>query len=187
MKKILISLGVASMVLFGATDANNTAKSSSVDNNKSAKVEQIPTFNLEDIAGNKIEIAQTNDGLEYKSFKDKNTILFFYLYDGAPCQGQLATFKEIAKDKKDLEIVTIELKGLDKDALAKYTKEKGLDFHMVTGKSAMDFVNYIAYRAKWRGTVPFIIVTDKKGAVKHIQIGAMNKEQLNKVLDSLNK
>ena len=58
---------------------------------------------------------------------------------------------------------------------------------MVTGKSAMNFVNYIAQRAQWRGTVPFIIITNKKGVAKHIQIGAMNKEQLNKVLDSINK
>jgi len=183
MKKILISLAATAVLAFGATDANK-----SVDSNKTTQTEkQAMQFTLNDTAGNKIEIADTKDGLDYKNFKDKNVILFFYLYDGAPCQGQLATFKEVAKDKKDLEIVTIELKGLDKDGLAKYAKEKALDFHMVTGKSAMNFVNYIAQRAQWRGTVPFIIITNKKGVAKHIQIGAMNKEQLNKVLDSINK
>jgi len=179
MKKILTSLALASLLAFGA-EATTTTNS-----NKAQAEQQVLKFTLEDVSGKKVEIEQTNDGLKYNNFKDKNVILFFYLYDGAPCQGQLETFKQVAKDKKDLEIVTIELKGLDKDALAKYAKEKGLNFHMITGKSAGDFVNYIAYRAKWRGTVPFIIITDKTGAVKHIQIGAMNKEQLESKLSAL--
>jgi len=179
MKKILTSLTLVSALAFGAGSGTAT------QDTKTAQEVQIPKFTLEDVSGKKIEIEQTNDGLKYNNFKDKNVILFFYLYDGAPCQGQLATFKDVAKDKKDLEIVTVELKGLNKEQLAKYAKDKGLNFNMVTGKSANNFVNYIAYRAKWKGTVPFIIITDKKGAVKHIQIGAMNKEQLESKLSTL--
>jgi peroxiredoxin len=180
MKKILTSLALISVFAFGAGSTTATP------NNKVTQNREIPKFTLEDVAGNKIEIEQTNSGLKYKNFKNKNVILFFYLYSGAPCQGELETFKKVAKDKKDLEIVTIELKGLDKKALAEYAKKKDLNFHMITGKSAKNFVNYIAYRAKWKGTVPFIIITDKKGAVQHIQIGAMNKEQLNSILSKLN-
>jgi len=180
MKKVLSVLALSCVLVFGANDANSTKES-----NTTVAAQQVPKFAFEDTAGSKIEVTQTNDGLKY-SFGDKNVILFFYLYDGAPCQGQLETFKEFIKDKKDLEIVTVELKGLDKEGLAKYAKEKNLNFHMVTGKSAGEFVNYIAYRAKWQGTVPFIIITNKASAVKHIQIGAMNKEQLQNAYDKLN-
>ena len=182
MKRVLGSILLASILAFGASDVNSTQKDSNT-----TKVQEVPKFTLEDVNGNKIEIEQTDDGLKYNSLKDKNVILFFYLNDGAPCQGELKTFNEFVKDKKDIEIVTIELKGLDKEALKKYQQERNIEkFHNIVGKSAGDFVNYIAYRARWQGTVPFIIITDKKGAVKHIQIGAMNKAQLEDIYKKLN-
>jgi len=181
MKKLLTSLFLATLILSAQNNATKDANATTAKSNEQKAL----TFNLTATNGTKIDIVETKEGLKYTTLPSKEVILFFYIYDGAPCQKELEVFKKLKAQNKDkLEIVAIELKGLDKEKLSAYAKKKELNFLSVVGKDAMNFVQYIAQRAQWQGTVPFIIITDKEGRVKHIQIGFMNQEQLQKVLSN---
>ncbi|NPA27582.1 MAG: peroxiredoxin family protein [Epsilonproteobacteria bacterium] len=174
MKKILTAL----VILFSFNYAQEANSSQATTQQQKAL-----SFKFKDINGFDIKVTETKEGIRFDTIKDKDVILFFYIYDGAPCQRELELFRDYLKENKNVEIVAIELKGLDRQKLKEYAAKKKLDnIHMVVGKEAMDFVQYIAYRAQWPGTVPFIIIVDKDGKVKHIQIGAMGKEELDKVL-----
>jgi len=181
MKRVILSLSLIATFVLGVE--NNTTATKDV--NKSApkaETQKVLTFNFKAVDGTEIKVQEMKNGLKYLNFPDKNVILFLYIYDGAPCQKELEIFKKYKEQNKDVEIIAVELKGLDKDKLLKYSQDKKLNFYNVVGKDAMNFVQYIAYRAQWQGTVPFIIITDKNGEVKYINVGLMNKDQLDKVL-----
>ena len=56
---------------------------------------------------------------------------------------------------------------------------------MIDTKQALPFANYIASRARWQGSVPLLIVTDKNGTVKHMQLGAMSEDEVESILKKL--
>jgi peroxiredoxin len=174
MKKFLFSLALLGALINANPTATQTA-------NKTA-TQQVMKFNLKDVNGENITVVETKNGVKFETLKDKNVILFFYIYDGAPCQKELGILTKYKEKNPDVDVVAIELKGLDREKLKEYAKQKGVNFHMVPGKESMDFVQYIAARASWPGVVPFIIVVDKNGDVQHIQVGLMEEKDFNKVL-----
>jgi peroxiredoxin len=175
MKKFIFSLAVIGTLLnaSGSTAANSTP---SVEKNEAL------SFKFKDINGFDIKISETKNGIKFDTIKDKDVILFFYIYDGAPCQKELKIFQEYTQENSNVDVVAVELKGLDREQLKEYAKKKGVTYHMVTGKDASRFVQYIAYRASWKGMVPFILIVDKSGNVKHIQVGAMSKDEIDKII-----
>ena len=144
------------------------------------------TFNFTDSSGKKIRIVETPEGLKLPDFKGKKVILLFYIYSGTPCRNELQLFTRLKPKFPDLEFVTFELKGLSPEKLKAFEKELKLEgLHMIDSAQAVPFARYIAQRARWQGSVPLIIAIDPRGAVKHMQLGAMNAEELEKLYRSL--
>lgn len=144
------------------------------------------SFNFTTTSGEKIEVIDIATGLKFPSLKDKNVITMFYIYSGKPCRNELKLFSKIKTKYSDLEFVTFELKGLSPKELKDFKKELNLEgLHMIDKEQALSFASYIASRTGWKGPVPLLIVTDKKGAVKHTQLGAMNEEEINTLLKKL--
>ena len=139
------------------------------------------SFNLKDTNGTVININESEKGLEIPTFKNKNIIIMFYIYSGTPCQNELKIFEELRRKRDDLEIITFELKGLTPQQLADYKKERNLDhLHMIDAGQALPFANYIARRARWEGSVPLIMILDKNSTLRHMQLGAMGRGELEK-------
>ncbi len=55
---------------------------------------------------------------------------------------------------------------------------KAINYDLVSSKDAGDFLYYISQRAQWRGSIPFLIILDKKGNVADIIEGMPSEDRL---------
>jgi hypothetical protein len=148
---------------------------------------KVLSFDFTDTHATKIRVEETPDGLRYTTLPGKNVINMFYIYSGTPCRNELKMFSEkILPKHPDLAIVTYELKGLSPEKLKAFEAELGLKgIHLINTQQAMPFADYIARRIRWQGSVPLLIVSNKNGTVKHMQLGAMSAEQTEAILKKL--
>ncbi len=146
-------------------------------NQKPIKKEDI-FFSLETVDGKTIHIKEIANGLEFKEFKDKAIFLILFGHRCPPCLREIPELIELTKEHKDLQIVAIEVQGLDSDALGEFVSDKGINYNVISGDGNMDFIGYIQAKAGWSGSIPFLLGLDKKGKVQIMQIGGIPKKQL---------
>jgi peroxiredoxin len=136
-------------------------------------------FAFTDTHGQTFHILPGQKGLSYPEFKGKKVFAMFFIYSGTPCRNELQTLTRLKPKLKGMEVVAFELKGLKPDQLKAFEKELNLKgIHLVDTAQAMPFAQFIARAAGWKGSVPLIILSDEKGEVKHMQLGAMSAEQI---------
>ena len=183
---LLAAVAIGLLPLSANEPTSTTAAKTGTAQASQAQSAKATSFNFTTIEGKKIEIIETENGFRFPTLKDKNIIMMFYIYSGKPCRNELKLFSKIKKSHADLEFVTFELKGLTPDKLKAFEKELDLkDLQMIDTQQALPFANYMSQRAQWQGSVPLLIITDKKGAVKHMQLGALNEEEIEKILKEL--
>jgi peroxiredoxin len=136
-------------------------------------------FTFTDTHGQTFHIVPGPKGLSYPEFKGKKVFAMFFIYSGTPCRNELQTLTRLKPKLKGMEVVAFELKGLKPDQLKAFEKELNLKgIHLVDTAQAMPFAQFIARAAGWKGSVPLIILSDEKGEVKHMQLGAMTAKQI---------
>ncbi len=183
---LLAAVAIGLLPLSANEPISTTAAKTATQQASQAQPVEAPSFDFTTIEGKKIEIIEAENGFRFPTLKDKNIIMMFYIYSGKPCRDELKLFTKIKKSHADLEFVTFELKGLTPKELKTFEKELALkDLQMIDTQQALPFANYISQRAQWQGSVPLLIITDKKGGVKHMQLGAMNEEETEKILKEL--
>ena len=149
------------------------------DTNTSAAAAQTLKFSFTDTEGQSFHIVPGSKGLSYPEFKDKAVFAMFFIHTGTPCRNELQLLSKLKSKMPEMEVVAFELKGLKPDGLKAFEKELKLrGIHLVDTAQAMPFARFIARVASWQGSVPLIILTDKKGAVVHMQLGAMTKKEI---------
>lgn len=183
---LLTAVAIGLLPLSANEPISTTTSKTATPQASQAQSAEAPSFDFTTIEGKKIEIIETEDGFRFPMLKDKNVIIMFYIYSGKPCRNELKLFTKIKKSHTDLEFVTFELKGLSPEELKAFAKELALkDLQMIDARQALPFADYISQRAQWQGSVPLLIITDKKGRVKHMQLGAMNEEETESILKEL--
>lgn len=170
------------------TDNNNSGSSSSeknistiIDTDKKVQKEKVQkdiTFVLETIDGKSVHIKEIENGLEFKEFKGKAIFLVLFGHRCPPCLREIPELIELTKEHKDLEIVAIEVQGLDADALQEFASDKNINYSVISGYNNMNFIGYIQAKAGWGGSIPFLLGLNKKGQVKIMQVGGIPKKQL---------
>jgi peroxiredoxin len=184
---ILPILGAALLATSGLGAAEAAVKPAA-QSTQEQKTLHPKVFQFTDIAGRNVELLVSDQGIKLLSPKDKAAVLMFYIHSGTPCRKELQLFTKLKPDLKDLEFVTFELKGFKPEELKAFEKElklKGL--YMIDSAQALPFAKFIAQLTNWPGSVPFIIGINKKGEVKYMQLGALNEEQLKKLVEALQK
>jgi len=136
------------------------------------------TFVLETIDGKSLHIKEIENGLEFKEFKGKAIFLVLFGHRCPPCLREIPELIELKKEHKDLEIVAIEVQGLDADSLQEFASDKNINYTLISGYNNMNFIGYIQSKASWGGSIPFLLGLDKKGKVKIMQVGGIPKKQL---------
>jgi thiol-disulfide isomerase/thioredoxin len=157
-----------------------------VNNSKMAEAETSPKetikeelkFKLETIDGKVLNITEIENGLRFEEFKGKPIFLIFFGHRCPPCLREIPRLIEFTKKHKDLEIVALEVQGLDGDDLKEFAQEKGINYNLVSGYSYMDFIGYIQAKAGWGGAIPFILGIHKDGQVKFIKVGGLFERDL---------
>ncbi len=152
----------------------------------SIQAENVPTMSITDIQGVTHQITGTEQGLDIKGLEGKIILLEFFGHRCPPCLKSIPHLIKLQKKHKDrLAIIAIEVQGLNNKQLTAFAKEKGINYITVSDEKAGSFTNYIGQRAEWRGSIPFTVALDTKGAVQFVQAGMLPESSLEELIKQL--
>jgi thiol-disulfide isomerase/thioredoxin len=152
----------------------------------SLQAENAPTMSITDTNGKTYQITGTEDGLKIKGLENKIIILEFFGHKCPPCLKSIPHLINLQKKHKDkLAIIAIEVQGYDGTRLAKFAKNKGMNYITVSQDDAGILVQYISKRAQWSGSIPFMVALDKKGVVQFVQAGMLPESSLEELVRQL--
>jgi len=169
MKKLLTS----ALLLLALLSSNLTAKDFKMS--------------MTDINGKTYSVIGTEQGLNIEGSKGKIVFLEFFGHRCPPCLASIPHLIDLQKKHKDkLAIFAIEVQGLNNSSLKAFAKKKGMNYTVVADEKANGIVNYITQRAQWQGSIPFLVVMDKKGDVQFVQAGMLPEASLEELIKQLN-
>ena len=170
MKKILLLLlSATSLLTFAHAEA--------------AKGDAIVLPTLE---GKQIHITGTENGLKIDEYKGKIVFLEFWGTHCPPCRVSIPHYIDLMKKYKGkLAMLAIEVQDTPKEQLKTYAAQKGINYDVVAYRDAGYFVEYIARRAGWKGSIPFLMILDAEGNVVTMQVGLIPQDALERVLNDL--
>ncbi len=145
---------------------------------------------LKTIQGKELHIKGTENGLEIKEYTGKVVFLEFWGTHCPPCLISVPNYIELKKTFGDkLAIVAIEVQDTPLDELKAFAKSKGINYDVIDYRSAQatGFVDYMARRAGWEGSIPFLMIFDKSGNVVTMQTGLLNEKALAGLVEELIK
>jgi len=146
-------------------------------------------FELTTVEGDTIHVDEVENGIVFQEHKEKVIFLLFFGYRCPPCLSEIPALKKIAKEKGDkLEIIAMEVQRLPKEQLKIFKESKKLNYTVLSGEHTgnLPFISYIAERAQWTGSIPFLVGIKPSGEVGFVDIG-MGYNQFNKVFEQLSK
>jgi len=137
---------------------------------------------LKTLDGKEIHVDEAEAGLTFQEYKNKTVFVIFFGYRCPPCLQEMPNLIALMEKKyPDLEIIALEVQGLNSKRLKAFKATKGINYTLAVGRENNQFISYIAQKAQWGGSIPFFIAFDKKGEVKIVHIGALSEQQLNTV------
>jgi len=145
-------------------------------------------FTLTTTDGKSIHAIGAEDGLMLEEYKGKIVFLEFFGHRCPPCLKMIGRYTKLKDKYKDkIAIVAIEVQGLSDGQLKSFAKTKDINYVTVAQDKAGEFVEYISTRSQWKGSIPYLIILDKKGVVQLIHAGALSDESLDKAVVELSK
>jgi len=143
---------------------------------------------LPTLDGKTIHIKGTDDGLEISEYKGKVVFLEFWGTHCPPCLASIPHYVDmIKKYKGKLAMLGIEVQNTPKVRLKAFAKNKGINYDVVAYEDAGYFVDYIAKRAGWKGSIPFLLILDPAGKVITMQVGMLPQNVLEKVVNDFTR
>jgi len=147
-----------------------------------------PMMTMTDINGKTYNVQGTEEGLKIQGLEGKVIFLEFFGHKCPPCLASIPHLIKLQeKYKNKLAVVSIEVQGYDTKRLAAFAKEKGMNYIVVSEKTASALVNYIQQRAQWKGSIPFLVVMDTTGNVQFVQAGMLPESSLEELISQLSQ
>jgi len=141
---------------------------------------------IKDIYGNTTSAYGTKNGLIIEKAKGKIVLLEFWGTHCPPCMFSIPHYIEINKKYKDkVAMYAVEVQATPKEKLLDFVKQKGINYNILTQKENSYFVNYIAHRSNWIGSIPFLIIFNQKGDVVNIKTGMVSQEYIENIIQYL--
>jgi len=160
----------------------NLEQNSSVKQKSQKTVVSKPIMSIYTLDEKEIHVNETSQGLTFQEYKDKAVFIILFGYRCPPCLQEMPNLIAIMNKKyPDLEIIAIEVQGLNSEGLEEFKKRKGINYTLAVGSENNKFINYIASKAQWQGSIPFFLSFDKSGIVKVVHVGALSADQLEAV------
>ncbi|CAA6813162.1 MAG: Thioredoxin [uncultured Sulfurovum sp.] len=147
-------------------------------------------FKLADVDGNKLHVDEAENGIIFQEHKGKVVFLLFFGYRCPPCLEEIPVLKEMVKEKGDkLAVIGLEVQRLPEEQLKIFKESKKLNYSVLSGEHTenSNFVSYIAQRAQWTGSIPFLVGIKPSGEVGVVHLGGMGKRQFEEVFNELSK
>lgn len=185
--KNLAFLSILTIALFnGCSDKEKIDENSLADKKEVAQVQQTPTFNLTTSDGKNIKItADIKKGWKFEGYENKVVLLDFFGTWCPPCKAEIPHLNNIReKLKKDFEIIGIDVgpRGggvTSKSELNQFIKEFNIKYPITSGKENNMLFGAVS-ELNPSGSIPFMILFNKKGEFVQYYIGMKPEEMLYK-------
>jgi len=146
------------------------------------------TLTLTTLSGKSIHVVGTEKGFNIPEYKGKILFVEFWGTRCPPCLMSIPHYIELqSKYKDELAILAVEVQMTPKDTLKEFVSLKGINYDIVAQEDGHQFVDYIAKRASWQGSIPLLVILDQNGTVQIIQPGMIPQENLEKVISEMLK
>ena len=188
--KNLAILSILSVTLFAGCsdkekiDSKIVAKSETKVVQTPAKKHEVPKFDLKTATGQIIEIsADVKNGWKFKGYEDKVILLDFFATWCPPCKAEIPHLNSIRKDlKKDFEIIGIDIGQRDGSitnnaALKQFIKNFEIQYPVTSGVANTSLFHALSGLNRG-GSIPFMILFNKKGEYIQYYIGMKAEELL---------
>lgn len=147
-----------------------------------------PDLAFKDLNGETIQAKGATNGLNIPALKGKIVFIEFFGHRCPPCIASIPHLVDLQKKHKDkLAIVAIEVQGMSESKLKNFVFEKGINYTVTTESNARKLTSYIAARAEWQGSIPFMVALDTKGDVQFVQAGMIPEEYFEGLIKELSK
>ncbi len=166
----------------------NELNSSKIEKTKDKKVstKKASLFTLTTTKGKSLNIDELDGGLAIHELKDKVVFLIFFGHRCPPCLAEIPALIELTKEgHKDLEIMAIEVQGLNNSSLEKFAKYKGINYSLISADNNQDFISYVGGKAGWSGAIPFLLAMNSKGVVQMVHTGGLGKAQFDNIFKEI--
>ncbi|HHD82290.1 MAG TPA: TlpA family protein disulfide reductase [Campylobacterales bacterium] len=162
---------------------------------KAEKTEKTETyakniFELTTITGEKLHIDEVENGISFQEHNDKVVFLIFFGYRCPPCLAEIPALQKIAAEKKDkLEVIGVEVQRLPEEQLKIFVESKKINYTVLSGEYTENskFISYIAERAQWTGSIPFMVGIKPGGEVGMVHVGGTGYEDFKNVFNELSQ
>jgi thiol-disulfide isomerase/thioredoxin len=139
---------------------------------------------LQTIEGKTIHVKGTENGLEIPEYKGKVVFVEFWGTHCPPCLASIPHYVDmIKKYKGKLAMLGIEVQNTPKVRLKAFADNKKINYDVVAYQDSGYFVDYIAKRAGWKGSIPFLLILGPEGNVITMQVGMLPQNVLEKVVN----
>jgi len=147
-------------------------------------------FQLTTLDGQTLHVDEAKDGIIFQEHKGKVVFLLFFGYRCPPCLGEIPVLKALSAEKhKDLAIIAMEVQRLPVDQLKLFKKDKGINYTILSENEGQNsqFISYIAQRAQWGGSIPFLVAINPHGEVKVVHVGGLGPNEFKTIYEKLSK
>lgn len=135
-----------------------------------------------------LEIEKIKNGLNFKNLNNKLVVVVFFGHNCPPCIHEMPILTKLAKElKDDLEIIGLEVQGMNKKELVTYKDLKKIGYTLVSGLDNYDFIEYIQKEVSWRGNIPFTIMFNREGEAKYVKTGVIPYDKFKIMLKKIDK
>jgi thiol-disulfide isomerase/thioredoxin len=145
--------------------------------------QQAPEFNLKTHDGKDIKIVVGNDGWKFKGYEDKVILLNFFGTWCPPCKAEIPHLLNIKeKLKNDFEIIAVDIGKRDgthntQAEIDTFIKQFGVNYPIVIGEENRKLFSAVM-ELNQGGSIPFMILFNKKGQYVQYYIGMKPEEML---------
>lgn len=165
-------------------DENVIANKKTQPAQQTQKKSNVPVFDLKTHDGKNIKItADVNNGWKFEGLENKVVLLDFFGTWCPPCKAEIPHLNNIReKLKDDFEILAVDLgpRGggiTPADELASFIKEYNIKYPVTTGRQNNVLFSAVLELNK-AGSIPFMILFNKKGEFVQYYIGMKPEEML---------
>lgn len=130
-----------------------------------------PDFTLNDLQGNEVKLSD---------LRGQTVMINFWATWCPPCRDEMPMLEAVYRERADKGLVVLAVSmDDDPDAVARFVKDYGLTFPVV-----IDTNKRVSFRYRVR-PIPTTFLLDRDGAIRDIQVGAMDRKALLKKLSKV--
>jgi thiol-disulfide isomerase/thioredoxin len=144
-----------------------------VDEKKSATTLPQESFVFKTIKGQTFKINASPDRFEIPKMKNRIVFLKVFGWDCKYCQQEIPELINLKKQFDGaFDVIAIESQQHSTKENRKFSDEKNINYHIVTGEKYQRFFQYLKEHHGWSGVIPLSIVIGESGNILAFEIGA---------------